>query len=56
MYFRSGYTEITVEDAFVITRINAFAKVLDLQFDPVLILFGTDNHTPVFLLITNSVT
>ena len=56
LHFRSGYTEITVKDPFVITRINPFTKILNIQLNDIIFLLGTNHYTTVFFGITDSIT
>ena len=49
-------TEITVKDTFVITRINPFTKILNIQLNDIIFLLGTNHYTTVFFGITDSIT
>ena len=52
MYFCSRHSEITVEYALMIARVDSLPKVLYIDFDHIAVLVSADNDATVFFGIT----
>ena len=53
--FCSGNTEVTVENTLVVTGIDAFTEILNVQVDHISFLPGANHDTPVFFRITDRI-